>query len=181
MVQNNDNGRFAKDFIRCLTLALIIVFYLLSLTSCSVFKSLKKDTRTVTSDTTNVHKETDKINSVDTSKSKSTYSKETITFYPTRDTNIFNINIPRSTVNNPYPVYITKETGTNETQNYNYETREKQIIDSMKIANLEMQLSVKSESKVKAGPSFLEWILIIGLGLLLIKNFMPNITKIFSK
>lgn len=134
-----------KNFTRCFASALIIVAFLLSSSSCSVFRSLKKDEHNTQTDSTNLRKQTELTNTIDTSKSKSTYSKETITFYPQRDTVINNIIIPKTS--NPYPVYITKETGTNEIQNYNYETRQKQIIDSMRIANLEMQLNQRTEIK----------------------------------
>src|SRR5689334_14701444 len=162
-MNNTPNGQYFKDFIRCLALALIVVIYLLSLTSCSVFKSLKKDQKVVSTDSTNLHKIKEVESTIDTSKTKteSKYTKETFIFPPyQRDTTI-------NKFYNSYPVQYIKETGSSatETNNYNYQTREKQLIDSMRIANLESQLSLKQESKVKAGIGLIEWILIIGLGL----------------
>jgi hypothetical protein len=88
----------------------------------------------------------------------------------------------KETVYYPQPIYIqgkdgetkvifapksTTETGKQEVQNFNYEDYRKDIVDSMRIANLELALSKKSETKGSLlGIGF--WIGISLFGLVLI-------------
>ncbi len=148
--------RFFRDVRICLLLAILIVIVAAMCSSCSFFNKSQKQSSEIKTDSTKVKRETEKVSNVDTSKTKaeSTYQKETIYFG--RDT----------TINNyyPAPAVIIRESGTKkeETNNYNYETRERQIVDSMRIANLELQLSKKTETKVKV----LDFWQILALGLI---------------
>lgn len=150
-------------------LAALIWLLLFSLTGCRLIKERKTDSTIKTSDSANVKKQTESSNKVDTSKSKSetTYLKETY-IYPPRDT----------IINNYYPsspsVYI-RESGAKkeEVNNYNYDQRLKEVTDSMRIASLQERVNEQTKSKTKVGPSFIEWVLIGVLALLLLKNFIP--------
>jgi hypothetical protein len=175
MKNDPDSNSFLKDFITCLIIAGAMVVFCLLLSSCSFFRKVAMTKDEVKSDSSSVKKETEKLNKVDTSKSKSesTYTKETIYFG--RDTTINNF------YTTPSPAVIIRESGTKkeETNNYNYETRERQLIDSMRIANLELQLSKKTETKVKV----LDFWQILALGILglIVLYFVANKFITFKK
>jgi hypothetical protein len=150
----------------CIFIILIGLF-----SSCKLFREVKKSE---TSNTTTT--KTDEGNTkVDTSKTSKEKEYERITYvYPPSDTTIIN-NYYKSG-NMPPPQVIIQERGQEkeQTQNFDYEAWYKHKADSA--AALSITKDVKSETKI--GPSLIEWILISGLGLLLLKNFgiLPSIS-----
>jgi len=152
-------------FIAALAAALLILFFMLFVTSCKILH--KKDVQK--SDTADVKKETQSSVKVDTSKSKSesAYTRETF-IYPGGDTNVF--------VTNNYPaspaVYI-RESGTKKTEddNFKFEDFKRDFLDSMKTVTTAKQ----TETKIKT-----DWMtiaILAALGLLVLKNFvMPYIS-----
>jgi hypothetical protein len=138
----------------------VIVCLLLS--SCSFFNKSQKTTSEIKNDSTKVKKETETSSKIDTSKTTTATTKETV-YYPQpiyiqgKDGETKVIFAPKSTT----------ETGKQEVQNFNYEDYRKDIVDSMRIANLELALSKKSETKGSLlGIGF--WIGISLFGLVLI-------------
>jgi hypothetical protein len=172
---------YDKSYMRILFIALAIVGLLatLLLTSCKLFSEVEKSRTTAATDSAAVKKETETVSKVDTSKSKSesTYTKETIYFG--RDTTINNY------ITTPGPTVIVRESGTKkeESQNYNFENRERIIVDSMRLAHLESQLTKQSETKVDVlGIGFwigvaLAGLVLIGL-LIMAMKFKSQITSI---
>jgi uncharacterized protein YpmB len=153
------------------SIATIIIFCTI-FSSCSLFKKSQTTRKENNSDSTNVKKSSEVSSKVDTSKTKTEtiHTKETIyqpqpIYVKGKDGETKIVFVPQS----------TKETGTSkeETQNFNYENTRKELLDSIRIANLELALSEKKESKTKIGPSFIEWILIGGLAFLILKNYLP--------
>lgn len=143
-------------------IALISVMVFLS--GCRILRNEKINTKDSTS-VNNVKEGSVKIDSSG-SKADRTNTKETV-FYPQpiivpgKDGDTKVIFVPQT----------VKETGTEKTE-------QAQIIrdTSWKEAIREMTLALSNkelEKKTKVGPSFIEWILIAGVGLLLIKNFLP--------
>jgi len=171
--------------------ALIIIgllFWLILFSGCKVFQDLKKEKSHIGSDSVNVKKESESLSKVDTSKSKSesAHNKETV-YYPQpiyiegKDGETKVVFVPQT----------VRESGTNkeETQNFNFENYRKDIIDSMRIAQLEFQLSKRVETKVDVlGIGF--WIGVSLVGLVLIglmvmilrlKNQFTSINNLLTK
>lgn len=152
-----------------------ILLLILSLSSCKLIREMSKEkTNTVSTSTNN-----EGINKVDTSKTTTEKSKdyEKITYiYPPGDTTV--INNYYSQGRTPPPQSIIIEHGQEQekqvVQNFDYEAWFKQKQDSLSAQSLTKD--VKSETRV--GPSTIEWILIVGLGILLLKNFgiLPSIS-----
>jgi len=144
--------------------AAAIVILCLLCSSCKVLSVKKKET----SDSTSVKKETNELTKIDTSKTKSsaTNTKETVYYpqpiiVPGKDGETKIVFVPQ----------MVKESGssTQETNTYDFEKRLNEKIDSMNASK-----DVKNtDTNAKVGPSFIEWCLIIGLALLLLKNFLP--------
>jgi hypothetical protein len=139
-------------------------------TGCKVLSVKKKET----SDSTSVKKETNELSKVDTSKTKSasTNTKETVYYpqpiiVPGKDGETKIVFVPQT----------VKESGSSsqETNTYDFEKRLNEKIDSVNASK-----DVKNtDTNAKVGPSFIEWCLIAGLALLLLKNFLPfKITRI---
>lgn len=163
---------------------LTIIIFCTIFSSCEFMRKSQKTKQEVSSDSTNVKKETETSSKVDTSKTKTATTKETI-YYPqpiivpgkNGETKV--VFVPQS----------TKETGTEEKQNFNYEDYRKDIIDSMRIANLELALSAKSEVKGSLlGFGF--WLGVSMLGIVLIgmmimilrmKNQFTSINNLINK
>jgi len=165
----NQNKPYWEIFIAALAAALLILFFMLFITSCKILH--KKDVQK--SDTADVKKETQTSVKVDTSKSKSesAYTRETF-IYPGRDTNVF--------ITNNYPaspaVYI-RESGTKKTEddNFKFEDLRKEILDSLKIVNSAKQ----TETKIKT-----DWMtiaILAALGLLIAKNFIGPYISLTKK
>jgi len=138
----------------------IIICFIFS--SCTLFNKSQKQVTRAASDSTNTHKETEVSKKVDTSKTTTVNTKETV-YYPqpiivpgkNGETKV--VFVPQS----------TKETGSEERQNFNYEDYRKDLIDSMRIANLELQLTKQSETKTSIlGFGFWLGVAIVGLVLI---------------
>lgn len=149
-------------------LAIFIIFFL---TGCKTSSQLKK----ATNDSTSVKKETNSQVKLDSSGSKSdkTSTKETV-YYP-QPIYIEGKNGETKVVFVPQ---VVKETGTEKTEEVQVSKDEswREAFDSLssKILNL------SQDKKTKVGPSFIEWILIIAVGLIFLKQFIPykfSITK----
>jgi len=139
--------KFFRDFRNVLLIALGIVIVMFACSSCSVFGEFGKKRTSVSNDSTNFKKETEKLSKVDTSKSKNETTKETVYYpqpiiVPGKDGETKVIFVPQS----------TKETGKEETQNFNYDQWFKEKTDSMTIAQLQLELSKKSEIKAELLP-----------------------------
>lgn len=145
-------------------LLLLSILVIILCSSCKLFKQVEKSN----SDSTKVEKQ-DEVNSkVDTSKTKneSTATKETV-YYPQpiyiqgKDGETKVVFVPQS----------TKETEVSKSENQNavFEEWKRHYEDSTQNA----QSNLSKDVKVKAGPSFIEWLLIIAIGLLFIKIFLP--------
>ena len=159
--------KFKHEFLSGVVGALFIIslpFLLLMCSGCKVLKSTKSNVK----DSLSVQKVNEGSVRVDSSGSKSdkTNTKETV-YYPQpiyiqgKDGEIKIVSVPQ---------YI-KETGTEKTEDAKIVKDDswRQALDSLswQITNREM------DKKVKVGPSFIEWCLIAGLALLLLKNFLP--------
>lgn len=143
-------------------IALFAVVFFFS--GCKVLKEVKSSSK----DSTSVSKINEGSARVDSSGSKTdkVYNKETI-YYPQpiyvqgKDGETKVVVVPQS----------VRESGQDKTETAHIitDTSWKDAFNSLTvlIANKEV------DKKVKVGPSFLEWILIAGIGLLLIKNFLP--------
>ena len=158
----NETKEYIFTFIGALVIACVIVFLFVTLTGCKLLSKVEKQKSEVKTDSTNVKKVTETSSKVDTSKTVTASSKETI-YYPqpiivpgkNGETKV--VFVPQS----------TKETGTEERQNFNYEDYRKDLIDSMRIANLELQLTKQSEIKTSVlGFGF--WLGVALVGLVLI-------------
>ena len=171
---------FFKDLLTCFIIALLVVCLCLVFSSCSLFNKSQKTKETVKTDSTSVKKTTEVSSKVDTSKTSSTNTKETV-YYPQP--------IIVQGKNGESKVYYVpqsvKETGTEQKQNFNYEDYRKDLIDSMRIANLELQLSKQSETKTSIlGFGFwlgvaLVGIVLIGLMVMMLK-MKSQFTSIIS-
>jgi hypothetical protein len=168
MTNDPNINSFFVVFRNSLLVALGIIILMLACSSCSFFNKSQSSRKQTGSDSSNVKKVTETLTKVDTSKTKSesTYTKETIYFG--RDTTINNY------FTTPAPTVIVRETGTKkeETQNFNFENYRKDLIDSIRIAHLELELSKKSETKVKV----LDFWQILALGMvgLIVLYFVAN-------
>ena len=140
--------------------AAAIVILCLLCSSCKVLKSTKSNVK----DSLSVQKVNEGSVRVDSSGSKSDRTKETV-FYP-------------------QPIYIEGKNGESKIIFVPQSVRETEKVEDAKIIKddswrqaLDSLSSkfTKSEldKKTKVGPSFIEWILIGGLALLLLKNFLP--------
>ena len=124
-----------------------MVVLCLILSSCDFFRRVQRTETEVKSDSANVKKVTETSSKIDTSKTSTVTTKETV-YYPqpiivpgkNGETKV--VFVPQS----------TKETGSEERQNFNYEDYRKDLIDSMRIANLELALSKKTETKAALLP-----------------------------
>jgi hypothetical protein len=145
---------------------LTLFFWLLLFSGCKVSKNQKINTKDSTSVTTSKEGSV----RVDSSGSKSdkTYTNETF-FFPGRDTTINNYIFQPANI--PAPTVYIRETGTEKTEQAQIitDTSWREAFNSLAV----LIASKETQTKKKVGPSFIEWILIAGLGLLLIKNFLP--------
>ena len=144
MTNEPNHNKFLRDFMTCLVIALIMVILCIIFSSCSLFNKSQKTKETIKTDSTSVKKVTETSSKVDTSKTKSESTKETV-YYPQP------IIIPGTNGGEAKIIFVpqsTKETGKSETQNFNYDQWFKEKTDSMTIANLQLQLSKQSETKV---------------------------------
>ena len=163
-MEDSNKMFFTKTYIPSLTVAFVCVVILISLSSCEFFRKLDKQTTTNKNDSTNVKKETVTASSVDTSKSKSASTKETVYYpqpiiVPGKDGETKIVFVPQT----------VKETGTEEKQNFNYENYMKNFVDSMTIAQLKAELNKKSETKGSLlGIGFWIGVSILGIVLLAI-------------
>lgn len=143
-------------------LALLSVMFFFS--GCKVVKDLKQSSK----DSSSINNSKEGSVKIDSSGSKAdrTNTKETVYFpqpiiVPGKDGDTKVIFVPQT----------VRETGTEKTEQAQIirDTSWKEAIREMTLALKEKEL----EKKTKVGPSFLEWVLIAGIGLLLIKNFLP--------
>jgi hypothetical protein len=150
-------------------IALLLWFILAS--GCKTDRNLKKSTN----DSISVVKTNEGSSKVDSSGSKSdkTNTKETV-YYPQpiyiqgKDGEPKVIFVPQT----------VKETGTEKTEQVQVVKDEswREAFDSLS----SKILTLSQDKKVKVGPSLIEWILIIGIGLIFLKQFIPykfSITK----
>ena len=155
--------QFKHEFISGVAGALFILslpFLLVMCGGCKVLKSTKSNVK----DSTSVNKVNEGSVRVDSSGSKSDRTKETV-FYP-------------------QPIYIEGKNGESKIIFVPQSVRETEKVEDAKIIkddswrqaldSLSWQITNREmDKKVKVGPSFIEWILIGGLALLLLKNFLP--------
>ena len=151
MTNNSDSNSFFKVLFNAFIIALFIVLLLMILSSCKLVGGSQKQKSEVSGDTTSVKKQTESLTKGDTSKSKTEtiHTKETIyqpqpIYIQGKDGETKVIFVPQS----------TKETGSNksETLTYTFEDYRKDFLDSVRMANLEIALSKKSEIKVDILP-----------------------------
>lgn len=162
MTNDPNINSFFTMFRNSLLAALGIVLLMLACSSCDFFRRVQRTETQVKNDSTNVKKETETSSKIDTSKTTTATTKETVYYpqpiiVPGKDGETKVIFVPQS----------TKETGKQETQNFNYDQWFKEKTDSMTIANLQLELSKKTETKGSLlGIGF--WIGISLFGLVLI-------------
>ena len=170
-MENKDYNQrpFAGILFAALVLAAILITWLLA--GCKTVSHTKKSTN----DSTSVVKTNEGTSKVDSSGSKSdkTNTKETV-YYPQpiyiqgKEGKTEVVFVPQS----------VKETGTEKTEQVQVVKDEswREAFDSLS----SKILTLSQDKKVKVGPSLIEWILIIGIGLVLLKQFIPynfSITK----
>ena len=159
MIKDTDN-----DFFRIMKGALIvcavILFICFACSSCKVLKSTKSSVK----DSLSVQKVNEGSARVDSSGSKSDKTKEMVYYpqpiiIPGKDGETKVVFVPQ----------VVRETSKDEDAKIVKDDSWRQALDSLsaKFTNREL------DKKVKVGPSFIEWILIAGLALLLLKNFLP--------
>ena len=169
-----ESNPFFKDLLKCFIVALGIVLLCLIFSSCTLFNKSQKTKETKSSDSANVKKVTETSSKIDTSKTTTVNTKETVYYpqpiiVPGKDGSTQVVFVPQS----------TKETGSEQKQNFNYEDYRKDLIDSMRIANLEMQLSKQSETKTSIlGFGF--WLGVALVGIVLI-GLMVMVLKMKSQ
>ncbi len=174
MTNEPNINSFFKDLLTCLIIALITVVLCVIFSSCTLFQKTQKTKEETRTDSTSVKKVTETSSKVDTSKTSSTNTKETVYYpqpiiVPGKDGGTQVIFVPQKTT----------ETGTEERQNFNYEDYRKDLIDSMRIANLELQLSKQSETKTSIlGFGF--WLGVSLVGIVLI-GLMVMVLKMKSQ
>lgn len=174
MTNEPNINSFFKDLITCLIIALVIVGLCLLLSSCDFFRRVQRTETETKNDSTNVKKVTETSSKIDTSKTSTVTTKETV-YYPqpiivpgkNGETKV--VFVPQS----------TRETGSEEKQNFNYEDYRKDLLDSMRIANLELALSKQTETKAALLP-FGFWLGIGIVGLVAI-GLMVMILKMKSQ
>jgi hypothetical protein len=154
------NNEFKSIIKGAFIVAAAIVILCLLCSSCKVLKSTKSNVK----DSLSVQKVNEGSVRVDSSGSKSDRTKETV-FYP-------------------QPIYIEGKNGESKIIFVPQSVRETEKVEDAKIIkddswrqaldSLSWQITNREmDKKVKVGPSFIEWCLIIGLALLLLKNFLP--------
>ena len=154
------NNEFKSIIKGAFIVAAAIVILCLLCSSCKVLKSTKSTVK----DSLSVQKVNEGSVRVDSSGSKSDRTKETV-FYP-------------------QPIYIEGKNGESKIIFVPQSVRETEKVEDAKIIkddswrqaldSLSWQITNREmDKKVKVGPSFIEWILIGGLALLLLKNFLP--------
>ncbi len=159
-MRDTDNDFFTiikGSLIVCAVLLLICWFC----SSCRVIKSTKSTVK----DSLSVQKVNEGSARVDSSGSKSDKTKETV-YYPQP------IYIEGKNGGEPKIIFVpqsVRETSKEEDAKIVKDDSWRQALDSLsaKFTNREL------DKKVKVGPSFIEWLLIAGLALLLLKNFLP--------
>ncbi len=162
MTNEPNSNSFFNDLLWTFILALIFVIIAAIFSGCTLFQKTQKTKEEIKSDSTSVKKVTETSSKVDTSKTSSTNTKETV-YYP-QPIIVPGKNGETKVVFVPQTI---RETGTEEKQNFNYEDYRKDLIDSMRIANLELALSKQSETKTSIlGFGF--WLGVSLLGIVLI-------------
>jgi len=187
MMEDSNKTFWRKDFALAVAAVLIfaaIVFISVVTSGCEFFRKLDKQTTTAKSDSNNVKREVVVASSVDTSKSKSASTKETVYYpqpiiVPGKDGETKIVFVPQT----------VKETGTEEKQNFNFDNYRRDLLDSIAIAQLREELNKKSETKGSLlGIGF--WIGIAILGVVLIgllfalvhfKSQLINIKSLITK
>ena len=186
MAKNNDKDFWSMWRIPLL-IAVLAVLVCILCSSCEFFRKLDKSKTEVRGDSTNVKKEAEGLNKVDTSKSKTetASTKETV-YYPQPI-------IIKGDDGKSYPVFvpqIVKETGSSkeEKQNFNYDQWFKEKTDSITIAQLRLELDKKSETKGSVlGMGFWIGVSILGvvlLGIVIVlakfANQIKNVTSFIN-
>lgn len=166
MTENENNFMETAKGIGGAIIIFVVLGLLICCSGCRFFKELEQTkndtTEKAVSDSGSVRK-----HEVE-SKKDSEFEKTTfIPVFPPKDTSIINNYFP-----DQKPSYIViQEKGKSS------EESKEVIVDTTwkkDLRELEQRLMTKeTTTDIKAGPSLLEWILIAGLGLLLIKNFLP--------
>ncbi len=182
-MEDSNRMFFRKTYIPSLTIAFVCVIILVSLSSCEFFRKLDKSAVVNKNDSTNVKKETEVSSSVDTSKTKTASTKETVYYpqpiiVPGKDGETKIVFVPQT----------VKETGTEEKQNFNFDNYRRDLLDSMRIAQLESQLNKQSETKGSVlGMGFWIGVSILGVVLLAIivvlakfANQLKNVTSLLN-
>jgi hypothetical protein len=143
----------------------IAVIILCIFGSCRFQRDLQKSTEKETSTTT----VTTGNNKTDTSKriTESQYEKTTYVF-PPGDTTIINNYYNQGRTPPPSTVIIERGESKQVEQSFNYEQWWQHKQDSL--ARLSITKDVKSDTRI--GPSLIEWILIAGIALLFLKDFI---------
>ncbi len=157
---NEDYVELVKGVCGALIIFALVLWFFLC-TGCKVIKSTKSSTK----DSISVNKVNEGSVRVDSSGSKSDKTKETV-YYPQP------IYIEGKNGGEPKIIFVpqsVRETSKEEDSKIVKDDSWRQALDSLssKIENREL------DKKVKVGPSFIEWLLIGGLALLLLKNFLP--------
>jgi len=168
----NPYKSFFKNLLLAVLMAIAIVLMLIGMSSCKLFKEVKKDS----SDSARVVKQTETAIKVDTSKSKTetASTKETI-YYPQpiyvqgKDGETKVIFVPQS----------TKETGSKTEENTNaiFEQFKKDFSDSLN----SIKNSKQTDTKIKVGLSTFEIIILCAFGLILLKMFAPSVINLLTK
>jgi hypothetical protein len=143
----------------------IAVIILCIFGSCRFQRDLQKSTdkTTVTTETTTTAAK------VDTSKSTKEASYERVTYvYPPGDTTIINLYNSQGKAAPPTTVIVERGESKEVQQSFNYEQWWQHKQDSL--ARLSMTKDVKSDTKI--GPSVIEWILIGGIAVILLKDLI---------
>lgn len=155
-----------SDIVVSFICILLLAGLFLTCNGCKIVRNLKQSSRdsTVvnTSGEGNVRKDSSG------SKTDKIYTKETIYYQPIKDTNSF-------TINTPAPIIRIIESGREQTEQAQIivDTSWKAAFNSLAVT----MANKETKSTTKVGPSLIEWILIAGLGLLLLKNFLPFTIK----
>lgn len=166
----NPNTPYFKTLETAFVVALVIVLITITCSSCKLLSKVGK----AKSDSTTVIKQSETIAKVDTSKSKT----ETIH--------------TKETVYQPQPIYIqgkdgetkvifvpqsTREVGSVKTEDNTakFEQMKKDFSDSLAV------IKSAKQSETKAGTDWLQIAILGALGLVLIKNFAPNILSLIKK
>lgn len=143
--------------------------------SCKLIREISKE-KTATTTTTKTDEGMAKVDTSKTTKDKEKDYERITYVYPPGDTTIINQYYTQGRTPPPQSIIIEhgREKEKEVTQNFDYESWWKHKQDSLAFQN--QTKDVKSETRL--GPSTIEWILIVGLGILLLKNFgiLPSIS-----